>query len=53
MTPQSSSKDWRRLAEQASAEPDPAKLLTLVEVLNRVLEREQTFRGTYQKGVSP
>jgi hypothetical protein len=40
MTPQSN--DWRHLAEQASQETDPAKLLTIVEVLNRVLEHEQT-----------
>jgi hypothetical protein len=48
----STSNDWRRLAEQASVEPDPAKLLTIVEVLNRVLDREATFRHAYRKGVS-
>jgi hypothetical protein len=42
MTPQSS--DWRHLAEQASKETDPNKLLTLVQELNRVLDREETSR---------
>ena len=43
MTPQSS--DWRHLAEQASNEMDPKKMMDLVVELNRVLEkREQTSR---------
>jgi len=42
MTPQPS--DWRYLAEQASKETDPAKMLRLVEELNRVLEHEQASR---------
>ena len=42
MTPQAS--DWRALAERASKETDPVKLLTIVEVLNRVLEREETYK---------
>ncbi len=42
MTPQPS--DWRYLAEQASKEADPVKMLTLVEELNRVLERQETCR---------
>jgi hypothetical protein len=42
MTPQPS--DWRALAERASKETDPIKLLTIVEVLNRVLQREEMFR---------
>jgi hypothetical protein len=50
MTPQPS--DWRALAERASKETDPIKLLTIVEVLNRVLEREQTFRHISPKGSS-
>jgi hypothetical protein len=50
MTPQPS--DWRALAERASNETDPIKLLTIVEVLNRVLEREETFRHSSRKGVS-
>ena len=50
MTPQPS--DWLALAERASEETDPVKLLTIVEVLNRVLEREQTFSHMSTKGVS-
>jgi len=42
MTPQPS--DWRHLAEQASKETDPAKMLRLVEELNGVLEHEQASR---------
>ena len=42
MTPQTS--DWRHLAEQASSEMDPNKLMALVGELNRVLEREETSR---------
>jgi hypothetical protein len=43
MTPQPS--DWRQLAEQASNEMDPKKMIELVTQLNRVLEkREQTSR---------
>jgi hypothetical protein len=45
MTPQAS--DWRYLAEQASKETDPAKLLTIVEVLNRVLEIEKKRSATW------
>jgi len=47
MTPQSS--DWRALAEQASKETDPTKLLTIVEALNNVLEREERFRHMSRK----
>ena len=50
MTPQAS--DWRALAERASKETDPTQLLTIVEVLNRVLEREQTLRHMSPKGSS-
>ena len=50
MTPQPS--DWRALAERASNETDPIKLLTIVEVLNRVLEREETFRHSSWKSAS-
>lgn len=47
MTPQN--KDWRRLAEQASVEMDPQKLLHLVNELDRVLaEREETSRQRQQ-----
>jgi hypothetical protein len=37
--------DWRYLAEQASKEADPVKLMSLVEELNRALEQnEQTSK---------
>jgi len=50
MTPQPS--DWCALAERASKETDPSKLLTIVEALNRVLEREQTCCHMSPKGSS-
>jgi len=35
--------DWKRLAEQASNEMDPEKLMDLISELNRVLaERDQS-----------
>jgi hypothetical protein len=45
MTQNKNKKDWRHLAEQASTETNPAKLIRLVEELNRVLreERERKF----------
>ena len=47
MTPQTS--DWKDLAEQASSEMDPEKLLNLVSQLNRVLgEREERSRALLQ-----
>jgi len=33
--------EWQHLAEQASKEQDPKKLLVLVEELNRVLGQER------------
>jgi hypothetical protein len=42
MTPQAG--DWRHLAEQASKETDPVKLLTIVEALNHVLDSKEKFR---------
>jgi hypothetical protein len=43
MIPQPS--DWQHLAEQASNEMNPEKMLQIVAELNRVLEkREQTSR---------
>ena len=42
MAPQPS--DWRRLAEQASKEMDPCKLIVAVMELNQVLEGEETRR---------
>jgi hypothetical protein len=44
MTPSQS--DWQHLAEQASNEMDPDKLLKLVDQLNRVLsEQEERSRA--------
>jgi hypothetical protein len=44
MTPSQS--DWQHLAEQASSEMDPDKLLDLVAQLNRVLgEQEERSRA--------
>lgn len=44
MTPHHPS-DWERLAEQASKEMDPKKLIEIVTEINRVLgEREETSR---------
>jgi hypothetical protein len=42
MTPQPS--DWRNLAERASQEVDPDKLIALVTELNQGLEREENRR---------
>jgi hypothetical protein len=39
MTPQPN--NWRHLAEQASKELDPEKLMGLVHELNRVLEQNE------------
>ena len=49
MTPQPN--DWRHLAEQASKETDPAKMLRLVEELNSVLERERTSAACPERAV--
>jgi hypothetical protein len=35
------SDDWRSLAERASKEKDPEKLMSLVSELSRVLEEQQ------------
>ena len=44
MTP--SQNDWQHLAEQASSETDPEKLISLVTQLNRVLaEQEERSRA--------
>ena len=49
MPPQPS--DWQRLAEQASTEMDPNKLLKLVAQLNRVLgEQEDRSRTQRHQG---
>jgi hypothetical protein len=41
--------DWQALAEQASKETDTVKLLSIVEVLNNVLEREEKSRRVFRK----
>jgi len=33
--------DWRDLAEQASQEKDPAKLMEIIRALTRVLDKEE------------
>jgi hypothetical protein len=44
-------RDWRHLAEQASKEHDPEKLMNLVNELNGVLgEREETSRKQRHQG---
>ena len=54
MTPSQS--DWQYLAEQASIEMDPDKLLNLVDQLNRVLgeqeERSRAQRHQPNEGLS-
>ena len=54
MTPSQS--DWQHLAEQASSEMDPEKLLKLVDQLNRVLgeqeERSRAQRHQPNEGLS-
>ena len=54
MTPFQS--DWQHLAEQASGEMDPDKLLKLVDQLNRVLgeqeERSRAQRHQPDEGLS-
>lgn len=53
MTPSQS--DWQQLAEQASSEMDPEKLINLVTHLNRVLgeqeERSRTQRHQPNEGL--
>ena len=50
MTPQPS--DWRNLAEQASKETDPCKLIEVVMELNQVLEREESQRNRRYREVA-
>lgn len=49
MTPQP---DWRGLAEQASRETDPDKLLALVDELNRTLADPYKRKPRHSKLVS-
>ena len=49
MTPSQS--DWQHLAEQASSEMDPDKLLSLVNQLNRLLgDQEESSRALLRRG---
>ena len=50
MTPSQS--DWQYLAEQASIEMDPEKLLRLVAQLNRVLGEQEDRSRTQRHQVS-
>jgi hypothetical protein len=53
MTPHPSA-SWEHLAEQASNETDPKKLMELVSEINRVLgEREETSRQKRHQGDQP
>jgi hypothetical protein len=53
MTPNESG-NWEHLAEQASKETDPDKMIELVTKLNRVLgEREETSRQKRRHGNEP
>ena len=50
MTPSTAS-DWHSLAEQASNEMDPDRLLNLVNQLNRLLgEQEERSRAVLHRG---
>jgi len=33
--------DWKHLCERAAVEPDPERLMTLIEEINRMLEAEE------------
>jgi len=46
------SSDWRLLAERASKEMDPDKLISLVVELNRMLEELQRKRPTSERKLS-
>jgi hypothetical protein len=37
---------WRKIAEQLVTEPDPTKLLALVEQLNEEMDRAESARST-------
>jgi hypothetical protein len=46
MTPQPS--DWRQLAEQASNEMNPEKMMQIVAELNRVLEKREQMSSQHR-----
>ena len=43
---ESDKKDWRDIAEAASNEPDPAKLLDLAKQLEKALDDDQQLKHT-------
>ena len=49
MTPDQSG-DWLSLAERATKETDPNKMLAIITELNRVLEREHPVHQQQQLG---
>ena len=54
MAPHPTDQDWRRIAEQASRETDPARLTTLIANLCLALDREREQRPEFgrQEGQS-
>jgi len=48
MAPHPTDQDWRCIAEQASKEMDPAKLMTLVAQLCGALDRERGRKTEFQ-----
>lgn len=42
--------DWRSLAERATKETDPNKMLAIITELNRLLEHQQTVHQQQQQG---
>jgi hypothetical protein len=52
--PMSPRPSWEQLAERASNETDPEKLMNIVDELNLILEkREQTYRSASQASAMP
>ena len=48
MAPHPTDQDWRCIAEKASKEMDPAKLMTLVAKLCRALDRKRGRKTEFQ-----
>jgi hypothetical protein len=48
MAPHPTDQDWRCIAEQASKEVDPAKLMTLVAKLCDALDRKRATKAAFQ-----
>ncbi len=47
MEAQTQVRDWRALSEDASREPDPEKLIRLVEELNHLLAQRDALKPRY------